>query len=92
MSHALRGLVVGLLLAAAAHAAGEPMRQLRGSRPRALAHLIEAEPAPADLRLDSVTVVLGLRDRTGLDAELVRLPVEPDADYEQPGDHEEDFA
>jgi len=68
MRRALRWLVVGCLLAAAAPGAGEPMRPLPGSRPRALGRLVEAEPAPADLRLDSVTVVLGLRDRAGLDA------------------------
>ncbi|HSV07251.1 MAG TPA: S53 family peptidase [Candidatus Binatus sp.] len=68
MRRALRCLVVGLLLAAAAPAVGEPMRPLPGSRPRALGHLVETEPAPADLRLDGVTVVLGLRDRAGLDA------------------------
>jgi len=61
-------LAVGLLLAVAKPAVGEPMRPLPGTVPRALRHLVASEPAPADLRLENVTIVLGLRDRTGLDA------------------------
>ena len=61
-------LAVGLLLAVAKSAVGEPMRPLPGTVPRALRHLVASEPAPADLPLENVTIVLGLRDRTGLDA------------------------
>jgi subtilase family serine protease len=68
MSRAPALLVVGLLLAVAKPAVGEPMRPLPGTVPRALRHLVASEPAPPDLPLENVTVVLGLRDRTGLDA------------------------
>ncbi|TMB21151.1 MAG: hypothetical protein E6J71_08695, partial [Deltaproteobacteria bacterium] len=56
-------LAVGLLLAVAKSAVGEPMRPLPGTVPRALRHLVASEPAPADLPLENVTIVLGLRDR-----------------------------
>jgi len=49
-------------------AAAEPMRRVRGSVPPALAALEPLGRAPADLRLDHVTLVLGLRDRAGLDS------------------------
>lgn len=52
-----------LLLALAAPAAAAPA-------PRFLARLTRVGPAPADLVLPDVTVVLGLRDRPGLEAAL----------------------
>jgi hypothetical protein len=54
-------------LSLTASAGGEPMRRLPGSLPRALAHMEPAGRAPADLRLEYVTIFLGLRDRRGLE-------------------------
>src|SRR5947207_9143266 len=62
------GLATAALLALATAAAAEPLRQLRGTVPRALAAMAPAGRAPADLRLEHVTVLLGLRHRRGLDA------------------------
>jgi hypothetical protein len=49
--------------------AGEPAR-LRGAVPAATARLAPAGAAPADLPLEYVTVVLGLRDRDALEATI----------------------
>src|SRR2546428_6031303 len=57
-----------LLLALATAAAAEPLRRLPGTVPRALAAMVPAGRAPADLRLEHVTVLLGLRHRRALDA------------------------
>ncbi len=62
------GLATAALLALATATAAEPLRQLRGTVPRALAAMAPAGRAPADLRLEHVTVLLGLRHRRGLDA------------------------
>jgi len=62
------GLATAALLALATAAAAEPLRQLRGTVPRALAAMTPAGRAPADLRLGHVTVLLGLRHRRTLDA------------------------
>src|SRR3989442_15894693 len=57
-----------LLLALATAAAADPLRRLPGPVPRALAAMVPAGRAPADLRLGHVTVLLGLRHRRALDA------------------------
>jgi hypothetical protein len=61
-------LAATLVLALGATAGAEPMRELSGTVPRALADMAPIGPAPAGLRLPHVTVLLGLRDRAGLDA------------------------
>ncbi len=48
--------------------AGEPVRVLRGSRSFALPRLEAVGRAPADLVLEDVKIVLGLRDRDRLEA------------------------
>ena len=62
------GLATAALLALAATAAAEPLRRLPGTVPRALAAMTPAGRAPADLRLEHVTLFLGLRHRRALDA------------------------
>src|SRR2546426_4832918 len=57
-----------LLLALATAAAAEPLRRLPGTVPRALAAMVPAGRAPGDLRLEHVTVFLGLRHGRALDA------------------------
>jgi hypothetical protein len=64
----MRGLAVLVALALGGVAAAEPMQRLAGTVPRAAAAMADVGPAPADLRLGWVTVLLGLRDRAGLDA------------------------
>src|SRR2546426_12348395 len=59
-----------LLLALATAAAAEPLRRLPGTVPRALAAMTPAGRAPADLRLEHVTVLLGLRHRRAFEALL----------------------
>ena len=62
------GLTTAALLAFAAAAAAEPLRPLPGTVPRALSAMTPAGRAPADLRLEPVTVLLGLRHRRALEA------------------------
>ena len=62
------GLTTAALLAFAAAAAAEPLRPLPGTVPRALAAMTPAGRAPADLRLEHVTVLLGLRHRRAFEA------------------------
>ena len=62
------GLATAALLALPAAAAAEPLRRLPGTVPRALPAMTPAGRAPADLRLEHVTVFLGLRHRRTLDA------------------------
>jgi len=62
------GLTIAALLAFAAAAAAEPLRPLPGTMPRALAAMTPAGRAPADLRLEHVTVLLGLRHRRAFEA------------------------
>ncbi|HLY36522.1 MAG TPA: S53 family peptidase, partial [Candidatus Binatia bacterium] len=57
-----------LLIALTSLAAAEPPHVLRGSRSLALDRMERVGRAPADLALENITVVLGLRDRPGLDA------------------------
>src|SRR5439155_533511 len=57
-----------LAFAAAAAAAAEPLRPLPGTVPRALSAMTPAGRAPAVLRLEHVTVFLGLRHRRALEA------------------------
>jgi hypothetical protein len=66
------GAAILLALAVARGAAGaeEPMRRLAGTVPPVLATLEVLGPAAADMPLDAVTVVLGLRDRRHLEALL----------------------
>jgi subtilase family serine protease len=66
MTRAIAALVLAGLLAPSADA--EPMRRLAGTVPRMVGTLTPAGAAPGDLRLANITVVLGLRDREGLDA------------------------
>ena len=61
-------LLVAGLLATGALATAEPLRQLKGTVPRALARMTDVGAAPADLPLEHVTVYLGLRHRAALDA------------------------
>jgi hypothetical protein len=60
-------LAAGLALLFATPSRAEPMRRLHGTVPPALAGA-PAVRAPHDLRLEYVTIVLGLRDRATLDA------------------------
>ncbi len=62
------GLTTAALLAFAAAAAAEPLRPLPGTVPRALSAMTPAGRAPADLRLEHVTVLLGLRHRRAFEA------------------------
>src|SRR5207249_11342827 len=62
------GLATAALLALPAAAAAEPLRRLPGTVPRALAAMTPAGRAPADLRLEHVTVFLGLRHRRAFEA------------------------
>src|SRR5207249_4660037 len=62
------GLGTAAPLALATTAAAEPLRRLPGTVPRALAAMTPAGRAPADLRLEHVTVFLGIRHRRALDA------------------------
>ena len=62
------GLTTAVLLAFAAAAAAEPLRPLPGTVPRALSAMTPAGRAPADLRLEHVTVLLGLRHRRAFEA------------------------
>lgn len=71
---ALTAALTGALLAGPLSA--EPMRRLHGTVPRALARLETAGPASADLRLDHITVFLGLRESAALDA-LVAAQQDP---------------
>ena len=65
---------LALLVAMASIAAAEPSHLLRGSRSRALDRMERMGRAPADLPLEDVTVVLGLRDyKTGLQELTQRL-------------------
>jgi hypothetical protein len=63
-----RAAAVLAALALTASAGAEPMHRLRGSVPRALIRMDLVGRAPAGLRLDYVTIFLGLRDRRGLEA------------------------
>lgn len=56
------------LVAAAAVPGGAAAGRLEDSVPRAFARMRSVGAAPPDLPLEQVTVVLGLRDRAGLDA------------------------
>ena len=67
---ALAALAAGALGLAGDPAAAEPLRQLPGSLPRALALMTAGARAPADLALSHVTVLLGLRASAALDAVL----------------------
>jgi len=58
--------LVALPLRGVARGAG--LRRLEGSLPQAVAGMERAGFAPADLRLEHITVVFGLRDRRGLEA------------------------
>src|SRR5205085_1231546 len=57
-----------LVVALVSVAAAAPPQPLRGSRSLALDRMELVGRAPADLPLEGITVVLGLRDRPGLDA------------------------
>ncbi|TMA55726.1 MAG: hypothetical protein E6J75_11260 [Deltaproteobacteria bacterium] len=66
---ALAALAAGAL-GVVGQAPAEPLRPLPGSMPRALAGMAAGAPAPAELPLEHVTVLLGLRARAALDAVL----------------------